>query len=56
VRTAVPDLEKAVLTGELTPALAAQEILQTFLTAPRRARPSPPDRATSRDHGVVTTT
>jgi LAO/AO transport system kinase len=34
VRTAVPDLEKAVLTGELTPALAAQEILQTFLTAP----------------------
>jgi LAO/AO transport system kinase len=34
VRTAVPDLEKAVLTGELTPALAAQQILQTFLTAP----------------------
>ena len=32
VRSAVPDLEKAVLTGELTPALAAQQILATFLT------------------------
>jgi LAO/AO transport system kinase len=34
VRAAVPDLEKAVLSGELTPALAAQQILQTFLAAP----------------------
>ncbi|SEK26324.1 LAO/AO transport system kinase [Blastococcus sp. DSM 46786] len=30
VRAAVPDLEKAVLAGELTPALAAQQILSTF--------------------------
>ncbi len=37
VRAAVPDLEKAVLTGELTPALAAQQILQTFLAAPEQA-------------------
>ncbi len=34
VRAAVPELEKAVLPGELTPALAAQQILQTFLAAP----------------------
>jgi LAO/AO transport system kinase len=34
VRSAVPDLEKGVLTGELTPALAAQQILGTFLAAP----------------------
>jgi GTPase len=34
VRSAVPDLEKAVLSGELTPALAAQQILETFLAAP----------------------
>jgi LAO/AO transport system kinase len=31
VRAAVPDLEKAVLCGDLTPALAAQQILKTFL-------------------------
>ena len=31
VRSTVPELEKAVLSGELTPALAAQQILQTFL-------------------------
>ncbi|MCF6507953.1 methylmalonyl Co-A mutase-associated GTPase MeaB [Blastococcus sp. MG754426] len=30
VRAAVPDLEKAVLAGELTPALAARQILDTF--------------------------
>jgi LAO/AO transport system kinase len=30
VRAAVPDLEKAVLSGELTPALAAQQILDAF--------------------------
>ena len=30
VRGAVPELEKAVLAGELTPALAAQQILETF--------------------------
>ena len=28
---AVPDLETAVLSGELTPTLAAEQILQTFL-------------------------
>ena len=38
VRAAVPDLEKAVLSGELTPALAAEQILQTFLDGDRRAR------------------
>jgi LAO/AO transport system kinase len=37
VRAAVPQLEKAVLSGELTPALAAQQILETFLTAPEEA-------------------
>jgi LAO/AO transport system kinase len=31
VRSAVPDLEKAVLAGELTPALAARRLLETFL-------------------------
>jgi LAO/AO transport system kinase len=34
VRAAVPELEQSVLTGELTPALAAQQILETFLDAP----------------------
>jgi LAO/AO transport system kinase len=34
VRAAVPELEKAVLTGELTPAMAAQQILETFLDGP----------------------
>jgi LAO/AO transport system kinase len=38
VRAAVPDLEKAVLSGELTPALASEQILQTFLDGDRRAR------------------
>jgi LAO/AO transport system kinase len=38
VRAAVPDLEKSVLTGELTPALAAQQILETFLAAPASPR------------------
>ena len=33
VRAAVPDLEKQVLAGELTPALAARRILDTFRTA-----------------------
>jgi LAO/AO transport system kinase len=40
VRQAVPELEKAVLSGELTPALAAQQILQTFL-ATRETPPLP---------------
>ncbi len=31
VRAAAPELEKAVLAGELTPALAAQQLLETFL-------------------------
>lgn len=35
VRSAVPDLEKAVLAGELPPALAAQRLLETFLRTPR---------------------
>jgi LAO/AO transport system kinase len=39
VRSAVPDLEKAVLAGELTPALAAQQILESFLAAPEEAIP-----------------
>ncbi|HEV7195638.1 MAG TPA: methylmalonyl Co-A mutase-associated GTPase MeaB, partial [Pedococcus sp.] len=34
VRSAVPALEEAVLSGELTPALAAQQILGTFLAGP----------------------
>jgi len=34
VRAAVPDLEEAVLAGELTPALAARQLLDTFLGAP----------------------
>jgi LAO/AO transport system kinase len=34
IRSSAPDLEKAVLAGELTPALAAQQLLQTFLAAP----------------------
>ena len=34
MRSAVTDLEKSVLAGELTPALAAQQILNTFLSAP----------------------
>jgi LAO/AO transport system kinase len=34
VRTAAPELEKQVVAGELTPALAAQQILQTFLAGP----------------------
>jgi LAO/AO transport system kinase len=34
VRSAAPDLEKAVLAGELTPALAARQLLETFLRAP----------------------
>jgi LAO/AO transport system kinase len=37
VRSSAPDLEKAVLAGELTPALAAQQILQTFLAAPEES-------------------
>jgi LAO/AO transport system kinase len=34
VRAAAPDLEKAVVAGEQTPALAARQILETFLAAP----------------------
>ncbi|SFL85757.1 methylmalonyl Co-A mutase-associated GTPase MeaB [Geodermatophilus ruber] len=43
VRAAAPELEKAVLAGELTPALAAQQLLETFLAAPGDV---------SRDHEV----
>src|SRR4051794_3503564 len=35
VRAGAPDLEKAVLAGELTPALAARQILDTFLATPK---------------------
>ncbi|TFV59863.1 methylmalonyl Co-A mutase-associated GTPase MeaB [Geodermatophilus sp. DF01-2] len=38
VRAAAPGLEKAVLAGELTPALAAQQLLETFLAAPASPR------------------
>jgi LAO/AO transport system kinase len=38
VRSTAPELEKAVLAGEITPALAAQQILQTFLAAPPPAQ------------------
>ena len=34
VRSAVPGLEEAVLAGELTPALAARQILDTFMSGP----------------------
>jgi LAO/AO transport system kinase len=34
VKGLAPDLEKAVLAGELTPALAAQQILDAFLADP----------------------
>ena len=37
VRGSAPDLEKQVLAGELTPALAAQQILQTFLATPEQS-------------------
>ncbi|MCW2636244.1 MAG: transport system ATPase [Blastococcus sp.] len=37
VRAEAPDLEKAVLAGELTPALAARQILTTFLATPEQA-------------------
>ena len=52
VRAAAPELEKAVLAGELTPALAARQILDTFLAAPPTPRSPSPDL---RDHGAVTT-
>lgn len=44
VRSAVPALEQAVLAGELTPALAAREILETFGSGSSAERPggSPP--------------
>ncbi|MPR00307.1 methylmalonyl Co-A mutase-associated GTPase MeaB [Modestobacter sp. I12A-02628] len=34
VRSLAPDLERQVLAGELTPALAARQLLQTFLSTP----------------------
>lgn len=40
VRGLAPELEKAVLAGELTPALAARQLLETFLAAPERDRKS----------------
>jgi LAO/AO transport system kinase len=44
VRSLAPTLEKAVLAGELTPALAAREILQAF-TAARPTEASDAGRA-----------
>ena len=35
VKSLAPDLEKAVLAGELTPALAARQLLDAFLADPR---------------------
>ena len=37
IRASAPELEKQVLAGELTPALAAQQLLQAFLAAPEEA-------------------
>jgi LAO/AO transport system kinase len=37
IRACAPELEKQVLAGELTPALAAQQLLQAFLAAPEEA-------------------
>jgi len=37
VRALAPDLEKAVLAGEATAALAAQELLEAFLAAPEQS-------------------
>ncbi|MGZ4623647.1 MAG: methylmalonyl Co-A mutase-associated GTPase MeaB [Blastococcus sp.] len=42
VRSIAPGLEKAVLAGELTPALAARQILETFLAAADDAPPVAP--------------
>jgi LAO/AO transport system kinase len=37
VREQAPELEKAVLAGELPPALAARQLLETFLAAPQES-------------------
>ena len=37
---AAPSLEKSVLAGEVTPALAARQILEMFLAAPGDSAPS----------------
>ena len=42
VKAAAPDLEKAVLAGELTAALAARQLLDTFLAAPGQGAPTAP--------------
>jgi LAO/AO transport system kinase len=42
VKAAAPDLEKAVLAGEVTPALAARQLLDIFLAAPERGSPATP--------------
>ncbi|MGY1821299.1 methylmalonyl Co-A mutase-associated GTPase MeaB [Geodermatophilus sp. SYSU D00079] len=44
VRSAAPQLEQAVLAGELTPALAARQLLETFLGAPTGADQPPAAR------------
>jgi LAO/AO transport system kinase len=46
VRAQATDLEKAVLAGELTPALAAQQILDTFLAAPEEESEVPASGST----------
>ncbi|PRY51918.1 LAO/AO transport system kinase [Geodermatophilus tzadiensis] len=40
VRSSAPELEKAVLAGELTPALAARQLLETFLGSPGSGTPA----------------
>jgi LAO/AO transport system kinase len=42
VRSLAPELEKAVLAGELTPALAARQLLETFLAEPEKGPSAPP--------------
>jgi LAO/AO transport system kinase len=42
VRSVSSELEKSVLAGELTPALAAQQLLETFLAEPDKGPADPP--------------
>ncbi len=45
VRSRAPELERAVLAGEATPAVAAQELLELFLAEPGRDADAPPTPA-----------
>jgi len=42
VRSLAPDLEKGVLAGEVTPALAARRLLDEFLASPDASSGGPP--------------